>query len=88
MNAQALAYTPNQTKIFDTFGITVDGVVMVCNRFAQDECDEWTTIIDALPVCSDITDITITSAIELHVDYDISKSCLLKGQEGYNNAKL
>ena len=45
MNAQALAYTPNQTKIFDTFGITVDGVVMVCNRFAQDECDEWTSII-------------------------------------------
>jgi len=67
---------------FTDYGITTNGLIMVCSKYDNKNCVEYDTLPNTLPLCADITNIVISGNYDIIVDYKISNECVNKGNIG------
>lgn len=67
---------------FSDYGITTNGLIMVCSKYDNKNCVEYDTLPNTLPLCADITNIVISGNYDIIVDYKISNECVNKGNIG------
>lgn len=67
---------------FSDYGITTNGLIMVCGKYENKNCVEYETLPNTLPLCADITNIVISGNYDIVVEYEISKECVNKGNMG------
>ena len=67
---------------FSDYGITTNGLIMVCGKYENKNCVEYETLPNTLPLCADITNIVISGNYDIVVEYKISNECVNKGNIG------
>lgn len=67
---------------FSDYGITTNGLIMVCGKYENKNCVEYDTLPNTLPLCADITNIVISGNYDIVVEYKISNECVNKGNIG------
>lgn len=67
---------------FSDYGITTNGLIMVCGKYENKNCVEYQTLPNTLPLCADITNIVISGNYDIVVEYKISNECVNKGNIG------